>query len=143
MRHRVYGPLGDPKYEGYADDIQRSGKLLLDLINDLLDATKLESGHYELAESECDLKALLEEAAGLVKLQAERAEVCVKVAVNGFLPPVLADQRALRQILLNLLSNRRQVHAGQRHGASHRRLRRRLPGDHRRRTPVAASRPTR
>jgi signal transduction histidine kinase len=105
MRYRVYGPLGDPKYEGYADDIQSSGKLLLDLINDLLDATKLESGHYELVETECDLGALLQEAAGLVKVQAERAEVCIKVKINGILPPVLADQRALRQIVLNLLSN--------------------------------------
>ena len=105
MRHRVYGPLGDPKYEGYADDIQSSGKLLLDLINDLLDATRLESGHHELVEIACDLGAILQEAVGLVKVQAERAEVAVKVKIDGTLPPVLADQRALRQIVLNLMSN--------------------------------------
>jgi signal transduction histidine kinase len=105
MRHRVYGPLGDPKYEGYADDIQSSGKLLLDLINDLLDATRLESGHHALVEIECDLGAILQEAFGLVKVQAERAEVAVKVKIDGTLPPVLADERALRQIVLNLTSN--------------------------------------
>ncbi len=105
MRHRVYGPLGDPKYEGYADDIQHSGKLLLDLINDLLDVTRLESGHHALVETACDLASLLHEAVGLVKVQAERADVAVTVKLGGILPPVLADQRALRQILLNLLSN--------------------------------------
>jgi signal transduction histidine kinase len=105
MRHQIYGPLGDPKYEGYAADIQRSGQLLLDLINYLLDATKLESGHYELVVTPCDLAALLEEATGLVKVQAERAEVAVKLRVDGRIPPVLADARALRQIVLNLLSN--------------------------------------
>jgi two-component system cell cycle sensor histidine kinase PleC len=104
MRHRIYGPLGDPRYEGYAEDIQRSGKLLLDLINDLLDVTRLESGHYELVETECDLAAILQEAAGLVKMQAERAEVAVTLRLNG-MPRVLADQRALRQIVLNLMSN--------------------------------------
>jgi signal transduction histidine kinase len=105
MRHRVYGPLGDPKYEGYADDIQNSGRLLLDLINDLLDATRLEAGHHELVETECDLAVILREAAALVKVQAERAEIVLKVKINGILPPVLADQRALRQIVLNLVSN--------------------------------------
>jgi signal transduction histidine kinase len=105
MRHRVYGALGHKKYEGYAEDIQRSGQLLLDLINDLLDATKLESGHYELAESECDLGAILDEAIGLIKLQADRTGVAVKARVNGIVPPVHADPRALRQVVLNLLSN--------------------------------------
>jgi signal transduction histidine kinase len=105
MRYKVYGPLGDPKYEGYADDIQRSGKLLLDLINDLLDVTRLESGHHELDETACDLAAILNEAAALVKVQAERAGVAIKVRINAIMPPVLADERALRQIVLNLLSN--------------------------------------
>jgi signal transduction histidine kinase len=105
MRHQVYGPLGHGKYEGYADDIQKSGQLLLDLINDLLDATKLEAGHYEIAESECDLGAILDEAIGLVKLQAERAGVAVRARINGTVPPLYADPRALRQIVLNLLSN--------------------------------------
>jgi len=104
MLHRLFGPLGNPRYEGYVDDIRRSGKLLLDLINDLLDVTKLESGHYELHESTCDLAAILQEAAGLLKVQAERAEVAIKVRV-GFMPPIKADERALRQIVLNLMSN--------------------------------------
>jgi len=105
MRHRVFGPLGHAKYDGYAEDIQKSGQLLLDLINDLLDATKLESGHYELAESECDLGAVLDETVSLVKLQADRAGVALKARINGTVPPLHADPRALRQIVLNLMSN--------------------------------------
>jgi signal transduction histidine kinase len=105
MRHQIYGPLGHARYDEYAGDIQRSGQMLLSLINDLLDVTRLEAGRYELAESECDLAALVREAAGLVKMQAERGGVALNMAIDKGLPPLFADERALRQIVLNLLSN--------------------------------------
>ena len=105
MRHEMFGPLGHPKYQGYAGDIQKSGSLLLSLINDLLDATKLEAGRYELTEAACDLGAILREAIALVKVQAEQGGVTLDVTVSDTLPPVLADERGLRQIALNLLSN--------------------------------------
>ena len=105
MRHQIYGPLGNPRYEGYIGDIQRSGELLLALINDLLDATKLEAGRYELAETDCNLPAIIREAVGLVKLQAERGGVALQAAIDDDLPALYADERALRQIVLNLLSN--------------------------------------
>ncbi|HVO00553.1 MAG TPA: ATP-binding protein [Candidatus Cybelea sp.] len=105
MRHRLYGPLGDARYEGYADDIHTSGELLLALINDLLDVTKLEAGRHELAESDCDLTGLVREAVGLVRMQAERGGVTLDVSLDPMLPPVYADERALRQIALNLLTN--------------------------------------
>ena len=105
MRHQIYGPLGSARYEGYVGDIQKSGELLLALINDLLDATKLEAGRYELAETDCDLPAIIREAVGLVKLQAERGGVALQVALDDDLPTLYADERALRQIVLNLLSN--------------------------------------
>jgi signal transduction histidine kinase len=105
MRHEIYGPLGNPRYGEYAGDIQRSGQLLLSLINDLLDVTKLEAGRYDLTESECDLAALVKEALALVKMQAERGGVALGTAVDADLPLVFADERALRQVVLNLLSN--------------------------------------
>jgi signal transduction histidine kinase len=105
MQHQIYGPLGHARYDEYAGDIQRSGQLLLSLINDLLDVTRLETGRYELAESECDLGALVREAAGLVKMQADRGGVALDVAIDNRLPPVYADGRALRQVVLNLLTN--------------------------------------
>ncbi|WP_395023306.1 ATP-binding protein [Dongia sp.] len=105
MRHQIYGPLGNARYDEYADHIQRSGQLLLSLINDLLDVTKLEAGRHELTESECSLAALAKEAVGLVKMQAERGGVSLTATIDENLPPVFADERALRQIILNLLSN--------------------------------------
>jgi len=105
MRHEMFGPLGHPKYQGYAGDIQKSGSLLLSLINDLLDATKLEAGRYELTEAACDLGAILREAIALVKVQAEQGGVTLDVTISDTLPPVIADERGLRQIALNLLSN--------------------------------------
>jgi signal transduction histidine kinase len=105
MRHRIHGPLGNARYEEYAGDIQRSGQLLLSLINDLLDVTKLEAGRYELTESECDLAALTREAVGLVKMQAERGGVTLSAAIDADMPLVFVDERAMRQVALNLLSN--------------------------------------
>ncbi|GAB2177833.1 sensor histidine kinase [Dongia sp. agr-C8] len=105
MQHQIYGPLGHARYDEYAADIQRSGQLLLSLINDLLDVTKLEAGRYELIESDCDLAAVTREAVGLVKIQAERGGVTLTTAIDENLPRVFADERALRQVILNLLSN--------------------------------------
>jgi signal transduction histidine kinase len=105
MRHQIHGPLGHARYDEYAGDIQRSGQLLLSLINDLLDVTKLEAGRYALTESECDLAALTREAVGLVKMQAERRGVALHTNIDADLPPVFADARAMRQVVLNLLSN--------------------------------------
>jgi signal transduction histidine kinase len=105
MRHQIYGPLGHPRYAEYAGDIQRSGELLLALINDLLDVTKLEAGRYDLAESNCDLAALTREAVGLVKMQAEGGGIALNAVIDENLPLVFADGRALRQVVLNLLSN--------------------------------------
>jgi two-component system cell cycle sensor histidine kinase PleC len=105
MRHQIHGPLGHARYDEYAGDIQRSGQLLLSLINDLLDVTKLEAGRHELIESECDLAALMKEAVGLVKVQAERGGVALSAAIDESMPPVFADERAMRQVMLNLLSN--------------------------------------
>jgi two-component system cell cycle sensor histidine kinase PleC len=105
MRLGLHGPLGDAHYDGYAADINRSGQMLLALINDLLDITKLEAGRHELAEGECSLAAIAEEALGQVKMQAERGGVTLRAGFEANLPAIRADQRALRQILLNLLSN--------------------------------------
>jgi two-component system cell cycle sensor histidine kinase PleC len=105
MRHQIYGPLGNERYQEYAGDIQRSGEMLLSLINDLLDVTKLEAGHHELVASECALAALVEEAVGLVKMQAEKAGVALHTRIDPAMPAVVADERALRQVVLNLLSN--------------------------------------
>ncbi|HVT50502.1 MAG TPA: sensor histidine kinase [Dongiaceae bacterium] len=105
MQHEIYGPLGNARYVEYAADIHRSGEMLLSLINDLLDVTRLEAGRHELVESNCDLALLVDDALGLVKMQADKGGVALQTRIDPAMPRVKADERALRQITLNLLTN--------------------------------------
>jgi two-component system cell cycle sensor histidine kinase PleC len=105
MQHEIYGPLGSARYVEYAADIHRSGEMLLSLINDLLDVTRLEAGRHELVESNCDLALLVDDALGLVKMQADKGGVALQTRIDPAMPRVKADERALRQITLNLLTN--------------------------------------
>jgi cell cycle sensor histidine kinase DivJ len=104
MRQRLFGPLSD-KYAEYAQLIHESGGHLLDLINDVLDMSKIEAERYELHREVFDAREPVSGALRLVRLQAHEADV----ALRGLLPaePILvdADSRALKQIVLNLLSN--------------------------------------
>ncbi len=105
MRTERFGELRNDKYRGYANDIHSSGEHLLALINDLLDLSKVESGKLELnftAESVADAT---EHALRLLQEDARNARVLMRTAFPAKLPRVVADHRALRQIMLNLLSN--------------------------------------
>ncbi|MCG5241980.1 PAS domain S-box protein [Azospirillum doebereinerae] len=105
MLHELFGPLGSPRYHEYARHVQNSGRHLLDLINDVLDMSKLEAGRMTLEEGWIDVAGTLESCRALSALSAERGEVFLTVA-TPFDPPMLfGDERALRQVLLNLLSN--------------------------------------
>jgi Amt family ammonium transporter len=105
MREETFGPLGNRRYAEYIGDIHGSANHLLSLINDLLDLSKIEANKYELHEEELDLGDILETAVRLVSPLAERKGVTVLLRQPERLPAVRADERALRQILLNLLSN--------------------------------------
>jgi cell cycle sensor histidine kinase DivJ len=104
MQQRMFGPLPE-KYLEYARLIHESGHHLLALINDVLDMSKIEAERYELAKSEFDAREPVSAALRLVRLQAHEAAV----GLRSVLPPdpvmVEADERALKQITLNLLSN--------------------------------------
>jgi signal transduction histidine kinase len=102
---QVFGPLGDQRYHGYANDILASGKHLLGLINDVLDFAKLDVGHLELQEEDVDLAASIAECANMMARQAEAAGVRLDADPSAGLPRVRVDKRRLHQILLNLLSN--------------------------------------
>jgi cell cycle sensor histidine kinase DivJ len=104
MRAKLFGPLAD-KYAEYADLIHESGGHLLDLINDVLDMSKIEAERFELAKEEFDAREAVTAVLRLMRGQADRA----RVQLRGVLPkePVMvdADRRALKQITLNLISN--------------------------------------
>lgn len=105
MRVGIFGPLGDPRYEEYSKDIHESGRLLISLINDVLDLSKVEAGKYDLSEENLDIDALIQTTIKLMKPLANAAEVKVISAVPHDLPWLRADKRSLTQILNNLLSN--------------------------------------
>lgn len=104
MQSELYGPLGDPKYKEYVDDIHSSGKHLLELIDDILDMSKIEAGKLELEPRRVELEKTLSECVRLVAKRASDQGVKL-VASIGHAPAVWADARAVKQVALNLLSN--------------------------------------
>jgi signal transduction histidine kinase len=105
IKDQLFGPVGNKSYCDYASDINDSGQHLLHLINDLLDLSKVESGTEELHEENIDVEKLIDSAATLVKLRAEKGEVAIEAEFTKDLPLLYADERKLIQILVNLLSN--------------------------------------
>ncbi len=105
IKDQMFGPVGTAKYADYAKDIHTSGRHLLDLINDILDLSKLEAGKLELREAEVDLAGAAEECLALVRNRAQKSDVTLATAFEQNLPPLLCDERALKQVLLNFLSN--------------------------------------
>jgi two-component system cell cycle sensor histidine kinase PleC len=104
LKTKLFGPLGAPQYESYVNDIHESGALLLNLINDLLDLSKIEAGKFVLQEDICDVAEIAEAAVRVMAERAARAGVTIEQRFAP-LPPVRADERKIKQILLNLLSN--------------------------------------
>ena len=104
MAREMFGAL-TPRYQEYAGLIQDSGQHLLDLINGLLDMSKIEAGKFELHEELFALDAVAQSAVRTVGLGAERAGVSLTVAVDPAARLAFADKRAVKQMLVNLLSN--------------------------------------
>ncbi|MFT7569463.1 MAG: signal transduction histidine kinase [Paracoccaceae bacterium] len=105
MRLRAFGPLGDPHYEEYANDIYNSGFLLLRLINDVLDLSKIEAGKYELVEEPLDIHALIETSFKQFGHTSKASTQTLSSDIVPDIPFLLADERVMIQILNNLLSN--------------------------------------
>jgi len=104
MTREMFGSLG-PRYQEYSRLIHESGAHLLDLINSVLDMSKIEAGKFELHEELFDLEETAESAVRFLNMPAERAGVAVKLQVAPGARLVFADRRAVKQILVNLLSN--------------------------------------
>lgn len=104
LLEKMFGEL-NPKQEEYLGDILGSGRHLLALINDILDLAKIESGHMELDIGTFDLPAVLNSTFMLIRERAKRHSIQVSLDIDHRLGRVTADERKLKQILLNLLSN--------------------------------------
>ncbi|MCC6982268.1 MAG: sensor histidine kinase, partial [Bauldia sp.] len=105
MRNEVLGPMQNETYKEYARDIHSSGQHLLNLINEILDLSRIEAGRYELNEEAINLAHIVEECRHLMQLRARNKEINVDVQVERNMPRLWADERSVRQIVLNLLSN--------------------------------------
>jgi PAS domain S-box-containing protein len=105
MMEERLGPVGNERYREYLKDIHASGEHLVSLINDLLDLSKIEAGKLDLAFSSVDLNEIASQSMALMQPQANRERIIIRTALAVNLPPVVADARSIRQIVLNLLSN--------------------------------------
>jgi len=102
---QLFGPVGSERYGDYAKDIYDSGVHLLDIINDILDVSKAEAGKLDLHETVVELGASAEAALRLLKERAAAGHVNLSAIATASMPPILADERIIKQILINLLSN--------------------------------------
>jgi PAS domain S-box-containing protein len=105
MKLEIFGPLTNPFYQTYAADIHQSGHLLLSLINDILDLSKIEAGKQQLSIEQIDLRELMLSAIHLVERHAREAQVRLTLDMPEQTPALRADRRAVIRIVLNLLSN--------------------------------------
>ena len=105
MTENTFGPLGNPIYEEYAIDIRESGQLLVSLINDVLDLSKIEAGKYELVEENINIEPLIEGSFKMLRKQAADKNLHLVNASKPDLCLLRGDRRACTQIFNNLLSN--------------------------------------
>jgi cell cycle sensor histidine kinase DivJ len=104
MRQRLFGPVSD-RYAEYAELIHESGSHLLELINDVLDMSKIEAERFELAKESFDAREAVSAVLRLMRGQADRAQVNLRAALPREPLEAEADRRAIKQIALNLISN--------------------------------------
>ncbi|MEL6323492.1 MAG: ATP-binding protein, partial [Pseudomonadota bacterium] len=101
----LYGPLGDGRYKEYANDILRSGQHLLDMINDILDMAKIEAGKMTINRHLIDPVDPVDAALRMIGRKAADANIKLVFDAEDDLPLISADHRAIRQMMLNLVSN--------------------------------------
>ena len=105
LKSELLGPHQVPQYKEYAGDIHGSGQHLLNLINELLDLSRIEAGKYELNEEVVSLVDIAEDCRRMMELRAKSKGIELVYNVGNNLPRLWGDERAIRQVILNLLSN--------------------------------------
>jgi two-component system cell cycle sensor histidine kinase PleC len=105
MKSELFGPHAVPQYKEYATDVHASGQHLLNIINEILDLSRIEAGRYQLQEEAVDLAATADETMHMLEIRAQAKLIKLKAQMEPGLPKLWADERALRQITINLLAN--------------------------------------
>jgi two-component system cell cycle sensor histidine kinase PleC len=105
MKSEIFGPHQVPAYKDYAGDIHNSGVHLLGLINEILDLSRVEAGRYELNEESISLAHIVGECSHLLQIRAKSRGLTIHEVFETDMPRLWADERAVRQICLNLLGN--------------------------------------
>ena len=103
--HQVYGPLGDERYRGYAEDILSSGQHLLDMINDILDMAKIEAGKMQITPRPIDASDAVDAAVRMIRRRAADKQIALHFDPDDDLPEINGDHLAIKQMTLNLVSN--------------------------------------
>jgi two-component system, cell cycle sensor histidine kinase PleC len=105
MKSEIFGAHAVPVYREYSSDIHNSGVHLLNLINEILDLSRIEAGRYELNEEAVSLVHVVADCHHLLKLRASNRGITIHEVFEQGMPRIWGDERAVRQIVLNLLSN--------------------------------------
>ena len=105
MKEEILGPIGVETYKEYVTDIHTSGTHLLNVINEILDLSRIEAGKYELNESPIRLAFTVEDACKMMAVKAKSKNITIETIFEETLSDLMADERSVRQITLNLLSN--------------------------------------
>jgi signal transduction histidine kinase len=105
LKDEAFGPIGSGRYKEYAGDICNAGNHLLNVINDVLDLVKVDSGKMAVHAAPVDLRATAMSVAKLMEAEAAAGGIAVSMEVESGLAPIISDDTKIRQILMNLLSN--------------------------------------
>ncbi|MFL5055404.1 MAG: PAS domain-containing sensor histidine kinase [Microvirga sp.] len=105
MLEERFGPIGNERYKDYLRDIHASGGHVISLVNDLLDLAKVEAGRLELAFTSVNLNELVANGVTLMQPQAARERIVMRSSLAQKLPAVVADERSVTQIILNVVAN--------------------------------------
>ncbi|PXW56584.1 PAS domain S-box-containing protein [Chelatococcus asaccharovorans] len=105
MQEERFGPIGNERYKEYLNDIHVSGGHVISLVNDLLDLAKIEAGRLDLNFASVNLNEVVAGCVALMQPQVGRSRIVLRTSLAPKLPPVVADERAMRQVVLNILSN--------------------------------------
>jgi cell cycle sensor histidine kinase DivJ len=105
LNQELFGALGEARYRDYARLIQESGEHLLNVVNDILDMSKIEVGKFKIVKEPFGVAKLVKSCCGVMRHMAEQKSIDLRIEVASGLPELAADKRACKQMLLNVISN--------------------------------------